>query len=240
MSTGNRVENIRPKTTAELDKELGEGDTPQIMAQSFRVDHDHDVAYAGGVSVNRKTVYIDAWLYERVMSGAVKIPGLSGSQVIGRIIDHEHTEKAIDDGDNAVDVYEPCHAMALRKENDGVDAIAGKGAAARYEAALAPLLKLCQERFLRLDRQANPPRDLWCGPYLDHATKTDLKLLNIMRAKGVEDASKLSKFTVHYSIGADECQRCAMFNAGTGPLRKCDLVSGLVRDSRWCDRWEEK
>ena len=55
MSTGHRAEGVREKTRAELDKVLGEGDTPQLMAQAFTVDHTHDIAYAGGVSVDRRT-----------------------------------------------------------------------------------------------------------------------------------------------------------------------------------------
>ena len=168
--------------------------------------------------------------------------GLSPRQVIDRIIDHEHTEKAIDDGNNDIDVYEPSHAFALRKEHNGVDDITGGGRAAEcsYEEDLRPLLVACQKRFIKLDRKANPPKDLWAGPTVDHATADDKKILEIMRAKGVEDAHKISKFEVHYSLGGEECRRCAMFAAGSGPLRKCSLVSGLVRDDHWCDRWEAK
>jgi hypothetical protein len=242
MSTGHRAANVREKTTAELDKVLGEGDTPQLMAQAFTVDYTHDIAYAGGISVDRKIVYIDAWVYEQIMSGKVRVRGLSPRQVIDRIVDHEHSEKAVDDGDNDVDVYEPAHAYALRKEHNGVDAITGGGKAAedRYEEDLRPLLAACQARFIKLGRRANPPKNLWAGPTVDHATADDKKILAIMRAKGVEDAHKISKFEVHYSVGGEECRHCAMFGAGSGPLRKCDLVSGLVRDDHWCDRWEKK
>jgi hypothetical protein len=242
MSTGHRID-IRPKSRMELLEVLGQGDTPRLMVQSFELDHGHDVAYAGGVSVDRKVVYIDRTLYREIMSGAVRVRGLAPRQVIERIVDHEHCEKAVDDGDNAVDVYQPAHAFALRREHEGVEDIVGDGGASRYEADLRPALQECRKRFLKLDRKANPPRDLWCGPYLDHATGVDRKILAIMAAKGVKDASKLSKYAVHYGEGPEECKRCSMFidpERTSSQLHECTLVSGLVRADRWCERWVER
>jgi hypothetical protein len=243
MSAGHRAD-VRQKSEAELLEVLGQGDTPKLMAQSFAVDHAHDIAYAGGASIDRRTVYVDRTLYRDIMAGRVKARGLSPHQLIERIIDHEHTEKAVDDGNNPVDVYEPAHAYALRREHDGVEDITGPGGTERYEKDLRPALAQCQTRFLQLGRRADPPKDLWCGPYIDHATAADRKILQIMRAKGVRDAHKVSKFEVHYGTGPEECRRCSMFGAGHpdngAALRECSLVAGLVRDDRWCDQWKSR
>lgn len=241
MSTGHRLA-IRPKSKLELITVLGLGDTPKLMAQSFDLDVSHDIAYAGGVSVDRKTVYIDQQLYRDIIAGQVRVRGLSPHQLVERICDHEHTEKAVDDGDNAIDVYQPAHAYALRREHEGVEDIVGDGGAQRYEADLRPATQAAQKRFLKLDRKADPPRDLWCGPYVDHTTAADRKILAIMQAKGVLDAHKLSKYEVHYGVGPEKCQGCSMFQDPdkAGPLHECSLVSGLVRKDRWCDRWEKK
>ena len=53
----------------------------------------------------------------------------------------------------------------------------------RYEGAIAPALDRCAKR-----DPDNPPRDLWCGPYLDQPTARDQEILRIFRAKGVADA----------------------------------------------------
>src|SRR6266851_533215 len=72
----------------------------------------------------------------------------------------------------------------------------------------------------------NPPRDLWCGPYLDPPTARDQEILRIFRAKGVADAFKASKPAAEYGIGAEKCRDCRHF-AG-GKLGECEKVCGLV------------
>jgi hypothetical protein len=97
----------------------------------------------------------------------------------------------------------------------------------------APALDRCAKR-----DPDNPPRDLWCGPYLDPPTARDQEILRIFRAKGVADAFKASKPAAEYGIGAEKCRDCRRF-AG-GKLGECEKVCGLVRWNRRCDWYSEK
>jgi hypothetical protein len=90
---------------------------------------------------------------------------------------------------------------------------------------------------LRRDPE-NPPRDLWCGPYLDDPDKRDLALLRIFRAKGVVDAFKASKIDADYGIGETECRDCRYYGGGT--FSTCEKVCGIVRANRHCDWWMAK
>src|SRR5580704_8310827 len=115
MSTGHR-RNAR-KTDAELYQMLGEGDTSALYAKKVVLDTAHDIPYAGGVSVDGKTVYIDRRLYRDVIDGRLAVRGMSPQQIIQTWIEHEHTEKAIDDGDNPVDAYLGAHGFGTAKEH---------------------------------------------------------------------------------------------------------------------------
>jgi hypothetical protein len=142
---------------------------------------------------------------------------MSPRQIIQAWIEHEHTEKAVDDGDNPVDAYLGAHGFGPK----------------RYEGAIAPALDRCAKR-----APDNPPRDLWCGPYLDPPTARDQEILRIFRAKGLADAFKASKPAAEYGIGAEKCRDCRRF-AG-GKLGECEKVCGLVRWNRRCDWYSEK
>lgn len=225
------------KSKAELYAILGEGDTAKFKAQPVKLDVSHDVADTGGISVDRKTVFIDQTFYAEVQSGKVRIRNMSPRQITERIIDHEHTEKCVMDGDNPVDTYPPAHEFATTDEHEGVEEITGKDGDVDYEPALAPAIRRCMKRFLAKGRDANPPKELWCAPHLDDPSPDDEKVLAILRAKGVDDAFKKSKKSVHYGVAAHECKACRHFGDGSGSLRKCELVSGLVRDTRGCDLW---
>ena len=92
-----------------------------------------------------------------------------------------------------------------------------------------------------LNRKAvNPPQDAWCGPILDDMNAQDARIIDNLKAKGVEDAFKLSKIDVHYGYGEKRCTDCAMFQKKGAELSKCDLVSGLVRDNRYCEKWTKR
>ena len=242
MSVGHLRYETKPR--AELYAILGQGDTAQFKAQPVKLDHSYDVADAGGISVDRKTVFIDEEFYNEIMSGRVRVRGMQPRQVVSRIIDHEHTEKVVMDGDNAVNTYPPAHEFATTDEHEGVEEITGKDAEIDYEPGLSDGIKRCMRRFLAKGRSANPPKELWCGPHLDDPTDDDRKVLDILRAKGVEDAHKVSKETVNYGVGPEQCRDCRHFGGvvvdGSGPLRKCEIVSGLVRDKLWCKRWSAK
>jgi hypothetical protein len=239
MSTGNLRGEKKP--AAELYQMLGEGDTSALYARRVNLDHFCDIPYGGGVSVDGRTVYIDRSLYEEIMEGKVAVRGMAPGQVIQVWIEHEHTEKAIDDGDNPVDTYQAAHAFATAKEEDFVKKLGVDPE--RYEAAIRPALERCAKRDPK-----QPPKDLWCGPYLDEPTPRDKELLRIFRAKGVADAFKKSKIDAGYGIGATECRDCKHYAGGPkiaqcagGPkLAQCEIVCGLVRANRHCDWFEAK
>ena len=64
MSRGHGGE---PKSPALLTKMSGECDTPELLAKRYKLDTDHGIAYAGGISVDGSTVYIDKRLYEEIL-----------------------------------------------------------------------------------------------------------------------------------------------------------------------------
>jgi hypothetical protein len=229
MSTGHRRD--ARKTDAELYQMLGEGDTSALYAKKVALDTAHDIPYAGGVSVDGKIVYIDRRLYRDVIDGRLAVRGMSPRQIIQAWIEHEHTEKAVDDGDNPVDAYLGAHGFGTAKEHAFVRLL--RVDPKRYEGAIAPALDRCAKR-----DPDNPPRDLWCGPYLDQPTARDQEILRIFRAKGVADAFKASKLAAEYGIGAEKCRDCGHF-AG-GKLGECEKVCGLVRWNRRCDWYEAK
>jgi hypothetical protein len=237
MSTGHL--RYEKKSDAELYKILGQGDTPQLYARKVKLDTSRSVPYGGGVSVDGKAVYIDELLYAEIMCKRwvpqdqwVLVKGMSSDQIVQAVIEHEHTEWSVDSGDNPVDVYVAAHEFATAKEERFVKLLGVDPE--RYEAAMRPALERCAKR-----EPKNPPKDLWCGPYLDDPTPRDKEILRIFRAKGVIDAFKVSKIDVHYGVGARECRDCKMFGPESNEMRTCSLVCGLVRANRHCDRWEK-
>lgn len=238
MSAGHFVGVVKPR--AETYAILGEGDTAKLYAKRPKLVTSHDLAYGGGVSIWADEVYIDQTLYREIMEGRVQIRGMTAKQIIGRIFDHEHAEKSVVDGDNPCDHYLAAHGFATCKENEGADDILGAGKSDRYEDGLTPALKRCIKRFIRLDRKANPPKQLWCGPHLDNPDDDDRKILAILRAKGCVDAFKRSKVDVHYGIGTHQCKACEYFECPGKVLSTCGKVDGLVRDTRGCDLWEQR
>lgn len=246
MSIGHRLadEELTQASIAELYAALGENDTPSLFEKPWTLDTEHDIPAGGGNSLDRKTKYIDRVLYEEVMDGAFRAADLTPQQIIDRWLDHEHCEKCIVDGDNAIDNYLPGHRRALRKEHLGVLIILGtKDAAkkiAKYEATIWPALLRCYHREIK-----NPPRDLWCAPILDQPTERDEEILAIFRKLGVIDANKRPKYAVHYGFGPQNCDQCRGWNPELvsqeyGCLAACHRVTGLVREDRHCDLWMAK
>ena len=158
MSTGHR--HGARKTDAELYRMLGDGDTSALYAMRITLDTSHDIPYAGGASVDGRTIYIDRELYREIMDGKVAVRGMSPRQIVQAFVEHEHTEKAVDDGDNPVDAYLGAHGFGTAKEHAFVRML--QVDPKRYEAAISDALDRCAKR-----GPDNPPRDLWCGPYLD-------------------------------------------------------------------------
>ena len=231
MSVGNLV--YARRTNAELYKMLGTGDTAKLYARPVTLDVDHDIPYTGGNSVDGKTVYIDRQMYRAVTSGKCAVKGLLSRQLLQAWIEHEHTEWAVDAGDNPVQIYPAAHEFATAKEDRLYDQVLGEGSHDRVEATIKPWLEAVAAR-----DPERPPKDLWCGPYLDNPTARDRELLRIMRSKGVEDAGKLSKQSVDYGMGPQKCITCSMFQGNADRrIAACDTVSGPVRAELWCKRW---
>lgn len=243
MSIGQRFEEdeVLEASVQELYSLLGERDTPELFDKPVDVITTFDVPAGGGNSLDRKRVYIDATLYQQIMDGQFKAAGLNPVQIVGRFVDHEHTEIVISQGDNPVDTYLPCHRRALRREHEGVLAILGTDDAEKkinnYEKVIWPALVECYKRDPR-----NPPKDLWCGVYLDDPDERDEELLEMMARLGVIDARKQSKHDVHYGFGPEHCEDCSMWapkmmSSHKGALAMCTAVAGLVRAKRYCDLW---
>jgi hypothetical protein len=238
MSTAHRGE---PKSEAELNRMLGEGDTPDLAARPVKLDTSHGVAYGAGSSVDGRTVYIDAKLYREVKAGKIGSRGLDPDEIIKAWIEHEHIEWAMNCGDNPVDSYGAAHAFATAAEHRSIKAAGGDPE--RYERDIRPALDRCIARY-----PDNPPKDLWCGPYLNVAFDTDDKkdsakakeILRAYRAQGVADARKVAKMELHYGISDVECRNCTMYECPGRDMSTCQIVSGLVRADRSCDRYEEK
>lgn len=244
MTISHRLESdeLAQATIEDLYSALGAGDTPELFARPFSVDFDHDIPNGGGVSIDRKRVYIDRTLYQQAQDNEFKASGLTPQQVLDRWIDHERSEACIIAGDNPVDTYYPAHERALRFEHAGVLAILGRKEAEekidRYEETIWPALLSCYHRPI-----VKPPLDLWCGPNLDDPTERDEEILAQLVKLGVEDARKRSKFSVHYGIAKHHCRDCRHWSPKVlsqehGAIAACTAVSGVVRASRGCDLWQ--
>jgi len=216
------------RTAAELDKMLATGDTGKLAKRPVKTDFTCDIPLGFGISTDGRTVYGDRRYVEEIKSGKVRVSGMSAKQLIVAHIEHEVIEKAVDDGDNPVDLYEGAHPFGERAEHNEVIAVRGNDRG--YEAALQPGLDRAYRRMPQI-----VAADLWAGPLLDEPTKRDKEILRVLRAKGCKDAMKASKREAGYGFGAEQCKRCHHF--GGGSLAPCELVSGLVRFDRQCDWW---
>ncbi len=242
MSIGHRAldqEELTEATVAETYRALGDRNTPELFQQSYKINTEFDIPFGAGNSVDRKTIYIDRVLYQEVMDGGLSKSGLTPDQLIGLWCAHEHTEKAIVDGDNPVDNYYPAHTRALRREHQHLLAILGdKSANAKirhYEETIWPTLVKCYHRDIK-----RPPKDIWCAPALDDPTPRDEEIIEIFRRLGVVDAHKRTKYETHYQPGPRYCKDCRYWNPEYlsqqgGEMASCKIVNGLVRAGMHCD-----
>lgn len=238
MSIGYRSEELSDTSLCDLYSALGEGDTPRLFDQPYRLDTEHDWPAAGGMSLDRKTVYFDRTIYQEIMDGEFKATGLEPIWFIAAWIRHECSENAIIAGDNPVDTYRPAHNRALAAEHEvyrfaGVDP-------AKVEKIIWPALVKCYNRPIK-----KPPKDAWCGVYLDEPTERDEEIIEILSKMGVKDARKRSKLDLRYGMSAHRCDKCSMWDPGTlslerGVLAACTAASGVVRANRGCEIWRER
>jgi hypothetical protein len=228
MSTGHRRN--ASKTDAELYQMLGQGDTSALYAKKVALDTAHDIPYAGGVSVDGKMVYIVRRLYGDVIDGNAC---RARNVVRGRSFRPGSSTSTRKSPSTTATIPSTlgAHGFGTAKEHAFVRLL--RVDPKRYEGAIAPALDRCAKR-----DPHNPPRDLWCGPYLDQPTARDQEILRIFRAKGVADAFKASKLAVEYGIGAEKCRDCRHFAGGR--LGECEKVCGLVRWNRRCDWYSRK
>jgi hypothetical protein len=249
MTIGHRLaaDELSDTSLYELYSQLGERDTARLYEKPYSIDTEHDVPTGAGNSLDRKTKYIDRTLHQEVMDGAFKKTNLTPEQIIGRWLDHEHTEVCLADGDNPLDTYDPCHDRALKREHEGVLIIlepankkTAREAIDNYEAVIWPGLTRCYHRPI-----TKPPKDLWCAPLLDDPTERDDEILETFRKLGVIDATKRSKYSVHYGYGDKNCEDCSgwfpeLISQENGQLAGCHGIAGLVRASRHCDMWRPR
>src|SRR5690242_8418698 len=115
MSVGHRLEDWELAETSlrDLYHALGQNDTPMLYDQPFDIDTEHDWPAAGGMSIDRKTVYIDRIIFEQIASNEFKACGLTPGQIVHAWVTHERVENAIIAGDNPVDTYIAAHHRAL-------------------------------------------------------------------------------------------------------------------------------
>lgn len=221
---------------------LGSSDTPLIFAKNYAIDTEHDIAAGGGSSVDRKTHYIDRTLYQQIMDGEFPVANVRPVDVINAWLNHEHCEISVNAGDNAVDTYLPCHHFALRWEHRFIEFLGGK--VSKYEETIWPGLVACYKR-----EPKKIPVDLWCEPYLHDPTPRDEELLKIFKKNGVIDAAKYGKREARYGFADHQCDgtmyKCRHWSPNklsqlNGHVAMCKLVSGVVRDTRGCDYWQER
>ena len=235
MSIGHRLEDWELSETSlyDLYHALGANDTPYLFGEPIQLDTDHDWPAAGGMSIDRRTVYIDRTLYQEVMDGACRASGLSGQQLVHAFIHHERVETAIVMGDNPIDQYVPAHRRALAAEHEvyrifGVDPV-------KVEKVIWPFLVACYKRPIK-----KPPLDAWCGVYHDDPGAEEERILGELIGHGVIDARKRSKYELSYGIRAHRCDGCRNADRKLyhqGPVFGCIIASGTVREDRTCDLW---
>jgi hypothetical protein len=209
----------------------------QMWARPFKVVTSKQIPDSGGYSVFGNVYYIDSDLAAAIQSGKLVIQGMTAQQVMIALLTHERIEKCLLDADNDISTYPPAHEFATTGEHEYVRSI---GAAPyRYEKGLAPMIAYNEKKPLR-----DVPRDLQCAPLLDDPDANDHRALRDLRRMGIPDSFKVAKKSVHYSRSKRDdtaCIRCTHWLGGPQQdLSLCGVVSGLIRNSFWCKRFEPK
>jgi hypothetical protein len=240
-----------PKRLAMLHRLLTSGDAPQLMQRWQQNNFDNDIVYTCGYNTAGTTRFADRDFVRALndpsfalqILGAYIDTGLSPTDTIHCVFEHEGVEKVIIDADNPIDFYdyhdEPegwgAHEYATLAEHQMVRRKGGDPA--KYEKGLAGIIKFCEHKQL-----VKVPKDYACAPLLDDPDENEKRGIKRLRELGVVDASKISKETVEYEVAHDPTRHCAICSMWQGPreqtLSPCSLVDGLVRNNRVCDKFE--
>ena len=242
MSAGTPHKRHNLKHPAELKKIMAEGDTSALAKRWQDIDADHDVPDLLGYNVGGTTVFIDRDFIKALLDPAYAThlgigpidTGMSPEDTLDCLLTHEHTEKQILDGDNAIDDYEPAHEFATCAEHEEVRKRGGSPL--KYERALAPAIKFCEAK-----HPTQVAKDFDCTPMLDQPDADDLRVLEILRGLGVQDAFKEAKDTADYRKATDgnHCIVCKGWELDRNlDLSTCRKIEGLVRDDRTCARFK--
>jgi clan AA aspartic protease (TIGR02281 family) len=229
-----------------LHRMLTTGAGPELMRRWNKLDLDHDIVYLAGYNVQGTTRYVDRdfvrALYEPAYAeqllGAAIDTGLSPDDTLECILRHETVEKVILDADCPIDLYDDesfvgAHDYATSAEHTLVREKGGKPW--RYERGLAKIIEFCAYKPLKL-----VPKDYSCAPLLVDPDPNAKRVLKVLCSMGIPDALKLSKEAVGYALlgGADRCVVCRHWRAARDvDLSPCDIVDGLVRKDRLCERF---
>jgi hypothetical protein len=221
------------KHPAELKALVATPSFQEMWRRPFKVVKTLQIADTAGYSVLGDDYFLDEELVRRVMSGEIRIPGMTPDQVLTTILLHERIEKCLLDADNEIDTYLDAHEFATCGEHQHVIVLRAKPYL--YERGLRPVILFNETKPL-----IRVPPTLACAPLIDHPDGNDRRAIKELKRLGVADAFKVSKESVQYgrSTGADRCDGCDhMLGVDLAP---CALVDGLVRADRWCKRYEAK
>lgn len=235
MSAGHPHRRPNEAHPLELKKLLAEPTAAAMMAKPPRLVVDFDVPDVGGYPVIGDWRYIDSDFVRAARSGQMRVPGMTGQQIVQAILHHEWVEKVLLDADNGIDSYQAAHEFATLFEHEFVRSL---GVTPKdYERGIGPMLAVVEKKKI-----VRPPLDLDCEPYLDHPDAQDKLILADFVRLGVHDANKATKESVQYgkSAGQDRCGGCKHWKSPRdSQLSACEVVAGAVRSDRWCSRYQE-
>lgn len=230
MSAGHPHRRPNEAHPLELKKLLEEPTAAAMLAKPPRMVVTFDVPDTGGYPVIGDWRYIDSDFVRAAKSGEVRVPGMTGQQILQAVLHHEFVEKVLLDSDNDVDSYQAAHEMATLFEHQFVRSL---GVTPKdYERGIAPMIAIVEKK-----KVVRPPLDLDCEPYVDHPDAQDKITLADFVRLGVSDASKVPKESLNYSKGTgnDQCVGCKNWMLKNAQLSPCAVVSGAVRYDRWCE-----
>lgn len=243
MSAGHPHAHANMRHPAELKQLREEGGFADLMQRWRTLDVDHDIHDLAGYNVDGTVRYLDKDFFRALLDAeyAQQIgigpidTGLSPGDTVACLLEHEGTEKVLLDADNPINTYDAAHEYATTAEHEMVRAKGG--APVQYERGLKAAIAFCAKKKL-----ADPPLDLACAPLLDDPDADDKRALKELQAKGDPDAAKTPKEDLGYaqSTGDDQCRKCVHWQDDRAQeLSRCEIVDGLVRLDRWCERYKK-